>query len=123
MPAITVDPELYRRVEDAAAQQQTAIGEIFANAVRRYLWELERQKVSQETAAYRAQHTELVARYRDQYIAFHDGKVVDSDADFSLLRRRVREQLGRVPVMFTWVDDTPETTLVRHSVQTESVGS
>ena len=35
------------------------------------------------------------------------GKVIDRDADRLALRRRVRQQLGDIPVFFTLVEDEP----------------
>ena len=53
-------------------------------------WELDRWKISEESQIYQRRHAELKAQYLGQYIAMHDGQVVDHDNDFVALRERVR---------------------------------
>jgi hypothetical protein len=82
MPTVAVEAELYKRVKEAALEHETSVDAILAEAVRRYLWELNRRKISEESKIYRQRHAELKARYLDQYIAMHNGQVVDHDTDF-----------------------------------------
>ena len=120
MPTIVVDPDLYKRAEDAAAKNNTGIGEIFSEAVRRYLWELDRRKISEESGHYRQRHTELKVEFMGQYIAMLNGQVVDHDADFQILRQRIRQRFDRTPVMITMVEEDAEPTLVRHGFRMET---
>lgn len=120
MPVVPVEPTLYRRVEEAAQEQKTSVDEILAEAVRLYLWEQERQKIEQESAAYRRQHAQIKTQYLGQYIAVHEGQVVDHDRDFAALRRRTRQQYGHTPVMITHVDELPERPLTRRGFQREN---
>lgn len=90
MHEITLEPELYKRVEKAALEQEISTNDIFSEAVRQYLWELNRRKISEETRTYRQQHEQLKASYLGQYIAMFQGKVVDQDEDFQVLHQRVR---------------------------------
>ena len=101
MPQITVEPELYRRVEEAAQEQHASVDEILSEAVRLYLWEQDRVKIEQEGVAFRRQHSELVQSFLGRFIAMHEGQVVDHDADFAELYQRVRAQFGRTPIMIT----------------------
>ena len=119
MPTVAVEPKLYRRVEEAAREYQVGVGEILARSIRLYLWELERRKISEESAIYRQRHAELKAQYLGKYIAMHKGQVVDHDADFQTLRQRVRRRFGHTPVMITLVEDTAEQPLVRHGFRME----
>jgi len=114
MSTLVIEPQLYRRVEQAANEHKASIDQILTEAIRQYLWELDRRKISEESRAYRQLHAELKAHYLGQYIAMHEGQVVDRDADFSTLRQRVRQRFGRTPVMITLVEDVPERPLVRH---------
>ena len=41
---------------------------------------------------------ELLATYRDKYVAIHDEQVVDSDTDAVALIRRVHAKVGYVPI-------------------------
>jgi glutamyl-tRNA reductase len=120
MSKIVVKPELYKRVEEAAREQKASVDEIFAQAIRRYLWELDRRKISEESKAYREQHVELKTQHLGEYIAMHEGQVVDHDKDFSALRRRVRQRFGHTPVMITQVEEIAERPLVRRGFSMEA---
>lgn len=120
MPTITIEPELYRRIEKAASTQQSDIIVLLNKAVRHYLWELDRRKISEESKIYRKRHAELKEQYLGQYIAMHEGQVVDHAPNFSVLRQRIRQKFGYIPVMITLVEDAPEQTLTRHGFQLES---
>jgi glutamyl-tRNA reductase len=115
MPTIVVQPELYKRVEEAAQAQHSNPEAILTEAIQHYFWELDRRKISEETRRYRQQHNELKAQYLGQYIAMHDGQVIDHDGDFTVLRQRVRQQFGRMPVMITLVEAVPAPPLTRKS--------
>lgn len=120
MRTVAVEPELYQRVQEAAQAYNASVEDILTEAVRRYLWELDRQKVSEESRVYREQHAQLKPRYLGQYIAMHDGQVIDHDPDFIALRQRVRERFGRAPVMITLVEESAERTFTRHGLRTET---
>jgi hypothetical protein len=120
MPTVAIEPILYQRVEQAALESQMSTGEMFNQALRRYLWDLDRRKIAEESRVYRRQHTELRGQYLGQYIAMHKGQVVDHDPDFQALRQRVRQQFGRAAVMITLVEETPEPELIRHGFRSEA---
>ena len=113
MPTIVIEPELYKRVEQAAREHNISTREILSQATRHYLWELSRRKISEESKIYRQQHMQLKAKYLGQYIAMRDGQVVEHDVDFNSLRHRIRQRFGHAPVMITRVEDTAEPTLIR----------
>lgn len=114
MPTVAIESDLYKRVEQAAEEHRSSVGDIFARAVCLYLWELERRKVSKESKIYRQRHAELKTKYLGQYIAMRAGQVVDHDRDFQTLRRRIHQRFGRAPVMITLVKDIAERPLTRH---------
>jgi glutamyl-tRNA reductase len=122
MPTVVVESELFERIEQAAREQQSSASDIFTEAARRYLWELDRRKISEESRIYRQRHTELRDQYLGQYIAMHEGQVVDQDPDLGALRHRVRQKFGRTPIMMTRVEDTAEQPLIRHGFQMEATG-
>ena len=120
MPVITVEPELYRRVEEAAQEHRASIDEILAEALRLYLWEEERRKIEQESTAYRRQHAQITSQYLGEYIAMREGQIVDHDPDFATLRQRIRQQYRHTPVMITLVEAQPERPLTRRGFQRET---
>ena len=113
MPTVAIEPTLYQRVEQAALESQVSTGEMLTQALRRYLWELDRRKITEESKVYRRRHAELKERYLGQYIAMHEGQVVDHDPDFQTLRQRVRQQFGRTAVMIALVEEAAEPELIR----------
>jgi glutamyl-tRNA reductase len=115
-----LEEELYERMKEAAQSQQSDPDALLAEAVRRYLWELRRQQISEETTHYRAQHETLQERFLGQYIAMVEGEVIDHDADFLSLRRRVYEQYGNRPVLMTLVRETAVVPQTRHGFQQEA---
>lgn len=123
MPTVMVEPELYERVEEIALQHQAGIDEILAQAVRLYLWELDRRKISEESTIYRQQHAKLKAQYLGQYIAMHHGQVVDHDTDFAQLRQRIRQRFEHTPVMIRLVEEIVERPLIRRGFRMETTSS
>ncbi|MFN8490633.1 MAG: DUF5678 domain-containing protein [Caldilineaceae bacterium] len=61
----------------------------------------EGQKIEQEQKFYEMQHPILLKTYKGQYIAMHEGKVIDHDADRIALRRRIRSAFGRTAILIT----------------------
>lgn len=120
MPTVAIEPALFQRVEQAAIEGETSTGEVFAQALRRYLWELDRRRIAEESKSYRHQHARLKEQYLGQYIAMSRGQVVDHDTDFQALRQRIRQRFGRTAVMMTLVEDAPEPTLTRRGFRVES---
>lgn len=123
MPKIDLEPELYKRVEEAAVVYDSTVGEILSQAIRRYVWELELRKISEETQIYHEKFGELKDQYLGQYIAMHEGQVIDHDTDLTVLRRRIHQQYGRMPVMITLVEEVAEIPLVRRDFRMETTDS
>jgi hypothetical protein len=117
---LIIEPQLYSRVEQAASQYQVGVDRIFTDAVRRYLWELDRRRISEESQLYQRCYAELKTQYPGQYIAMHGGQVVDHDPDVTVLRERIRQRFGRRPVMITLVEEVAERSLVRRGFQAEA---
>ena len=113
MPIVTVAPELYQRIEQAAEQQHLKAEEVLGEALRQYLWELDRRQISEEAQRYRQQYAALKLQYLGQHIAMLNGQVVDHDVDFLALRQRIRQHYGPRPVMMTYVDETLEQPITR----------
>ena len=93
---------------------------MFTQALRRYLWELDRRKIAEESKIYRRQHADLKGRYLGQHIAMHKGQVIDHDPDFQALRQRVRQRFGRAAVMITLVEEVAEPELIRRGFRGEA---
>jgi hypothetical protein len=69
-----------------------------------------------------AQYEQLRAVYLGQYVAIHQGEVIDHDADLRTLHLRVFERLGHTPVLLKQVTNRPERELVFRSPRLERNG-
>ena len=58
-------------------------------------------KIHIEAEAWRVIPEALRHQYHTQFVAVHDGRIIDHDANRVLLYRRVREKSGDVPVLIT----------------------
>lgn len=119
MTALTIDPNLYKRIQEAAQIQKASVDEMLDIALRRYLWDLDRRKISEESAIYHQRLAELKTKYLGQYIAMHNGEVVDHDSDFQTLRQRVRKRFGSKPIMITLVEERSSQVFTRHGFKVE----
>lgn len=117
MPTITIDPELFKRLPTSRRGVHPEI--VVDEAVRRYLWELDREQINKDTQAYRRQYPRLKELYGGEYIAMRDSQVVDHDPDFAALRQRVYQEYGNLPVMIPLVGDQPDIEFSRHGFRVE----
>ncbi len=113
MPTVTLDRNVYKRLQEAAEEHETTTEALIEDAARQYLWELERQKISEESARFRQKYPELKRRYLGEYIALHKGEVIDHDPDEATLWKRVRQRYGRTPILIVRVEETPDRTFTR----------
>ena len=107
MPAITVRPHLYEQLRQVAQWEARDTDTLVENALQDYLDRLEWQKLREELEAFAAMQQDLQARYPDQYVAIHQGQVVDHDRDLRNLYLRVYERWGHIPVLLKKVSSEP----------------
>lgn len=108
MSTVILQTELMKQLEQVATEQAVMPDEVLETAVRTYLRQLEREKIKAEAEAFRSMHPELAEKYLGQYVAIHDGQVVDHDQDFQSLHSRIRKRFGRQPVLLRRVEVEPE---------------
>lgn len=108
MSSITLQPQLMEQLEKIASERDVRPGELVESALRTYLRQLDREKIKAEVAAFQAMHTELAEQYMGEYVAIHDGGVVDHDRDFRALHSRVRQRFGRQAVLLRRVEAGPD---------------
>lgn len=119
MGVIDLSPRLLEKVQWIAKWQQVTTDEIATRAVSDYLDRLEWEKLEAEMAAFQSQLPALLATYSDQYVAVHDGQVIDHDADLRALHSRVYARLGSVPVLLQKVTATPAPDILVRSPRLE----
>jgi hypothetical protein len=62
-------------------------------------------KIRSEAASWRTMPQAERHRYRGQFVAVHEGNVVDHDPDRRQLYLRVRQKWGTTPILITLADD------------------
>lgn len=112
---ITLTPELAEQIEHLGGTDQESVQQIVERAVRAYLARLRQEKIRREAEAFQAQYRALLADYAGQYVALHQGRVIDNDPDLRTLHLRVFEKVGHTPVLLKQVTAEPELELVFRS--------
>ena len=110
MTDLHLDSQLLEQLEQLAAQRAMDVNEFLADAVRNYLRQVEQEAMQANIAAFLDQHSELLSRYRNEFVAFHRGELVDHDKDFQTLHSRIRQRFGRQPVLLRQVTSETERT-------------
>lgn len=105
----TVDlrPDLTRSLTESAKLEQRTITDLINDAVEYFLEMRWREALDREMAAYAALHADLWRQHPGQWVAVYQGRLVDQAADEITLVRRIRAQLGEVPVLICQVGPSP----------------
>lgn len=107
MTVVDLNPRLFEQMRWIARWQKVSADELAARALSSYLDQLEWEKLQAEMDAFQGQLPALLARYPDEYVAMHDGQVIDHDADLRALHSRVYAAMDSVPVLLQNVTDVP----------------
>jgi hypothetical protein len=99
MGVLDISPRLLEQVKWIAEWQQVTVNQVAVRAVSSYADLLEWQKLETEMAAFQAQLPALLAAYPGQYVAIHDGEVIDCDIDLRALHSRVYARMGTIPML------------------------
>ena len=121
---IPLSDHAYRRIKRWAETRQQDMGD----AIAEYLVEnlphndalvipsaREDSKVEQEKTAYLQLYPRLKMQYPGQYVAIHNGRLVDHDTDYGSLFERIDDQYPDTFVWLTQVRDEPMRTIVVRS--------
>ena len=65
----------------------------------------------------------LVAQYPSEYVAVHQGQVVDHDPDVVCLEQRIAERWGEVAILIAPVTDEPRRDLSSVSFRLDPLGT
>ncbi len=84
---------------------------------------LEREKIHRESEAFLEQHQELLRTKKGQYVALHEGQVVDQDQDGRSLYLRIRTKYGQIPVLIRQVTEQGQRVLIFRSPRLEKGNS
>lgn len=104
---LTVPASVYQRAEELAHSSHRPVNDVLREHIQ---WGLPRFHISKdspamerEVAAYEAMHAQLWKQYANQYVAVHQGSVVDHDHDKVALLMRIRKQYPNQVVLIRQV--------------------
>ena len=121
MNLIPVKPELYQRVENFAEWKHQPAEDFMEDALLDYLDKLELEILAREEAAFKRMFYQLLPTYEGQYVAVHEGKVIDSDTELMDLHTRVYLTILDLPVLIKKVTTEPEREIVIRSPRVEMI--
>lgn len=80
-------------------------------------------KIRHEKAAFALQQQELQQRYPGEYVAIHEGRVIDHDFSLAALHQRVVQAVGAAPILLKRVDEPITREFVLRSPRLERTAS
>ena len=109
---LEIPAELYERIERLAAVRETPVAYLLEDALALVEDQPEVDdndaKMALEETAYGSMHAELFEKYAGQYVAIHNGQLVDTDPDETALYARINERFPNEIVLLKKVVEVPE---------------
>jgi hypothetical protein len=109
---LTVPDEVYEQAEQTAKIMNRAVSEVLVDTLVEVMPEFyidPRQPIMQrEKDAFIGMHPQLGQKYLGEYVAIHQGKLIDHDKDHIELIERMRAKLPDEIVLITEVLPEPE---------------
>jgi len=113
MVSLPLNDRTVLRLRRLASTRASTIEELAEEAVDEFLHNEERRAMRRELDAYSEMHSQLLAKYKGQYVAICQGKLIDTDSDMVALAERVSQQYPDLTPFITPVkDETIETFVV-----------
>jgi len=119
MLTVTLKPDIAEQIDRLAGETQTSTEVFVDRALRSYLAQFDREKIRAEMKAFEQLRGTLLAQHRGEYVAIHEGQVIDHDPHLRTLHLRVFARLGHTVVLLKRVTDEPERELVFRSPRFE----
>jgi hypothetical protein len=108
MSQVSLDERTFSHLVQVARAQQVSADELAAQVIREHLHTIERTEMDREMEAYAAQHSQILEKYRDRYIAMYHGEIVDHDSDLLPLYLRIDERFPDETVLLKQVKEQVE---------------
>ncbi|MCB0092737.1 MAG: hypothetical protein KDE54_32845 [Caldilineaceae bacterium] len=90
---LSIPEDIYRQVEQVATETQRDVADLFLDTIASHFpthpAHPDRAAMHKEIAAYKQMHADLVQKYLGEYVAIHQGELVDHDTDLVDLHKRI----------------------------------
>lgn len=106
MLTVTLNDQTANQLTKIAVAHSTSPEDLVAKAIRDLLRAEASLVLARETKAFRLIHPQLLQKYAGEYVALHQGKLIDHDMDQFALYLRVDEQYPDEVILIKQV--TPE---------------
>jgi len=116
---IVLDAKTVHDLEQIARQRAVEPSALAVQAIREFLHAEAQQAMKREADAFRRLHPELLATVPGQYVAIHNGELVDHDTDQLALLERIQSHYPRLPVLIRAVQPEAEQTIIVRSPRIE----
>ena len=99
MPVLEISSNLTETIRDEASARDLTVEEYLRSVVARERTLADRRKLEQEQEWWMNLSLSERARYGGKFVAVHNRRVIDCDADEDVLYRRVRSKYGTSAIM------------------------
>ena len=121
MLTVALKPDVAEQISQIAGESKMETEAVVDTAVRAYLRKRAEEKIRAEQKKFNEQKESLLVKYKGEYVAVHNGEVIDHDPSIGELHRRVHTSLGRIPVLLKKVTDEPDRVLVFRSPKLQRI--
>lgn len=121
MLQITVESTIETKLKQFSQLAGQPVEAIVQQALSRHLDYLSDRQLEAEIAAYERLHPQLKATHLGQYVAIHQGQLIDADSDVGQLFLRVEKQYGDVTILIRQVQETVKELYNFHGVRLEQI--
>lgn len=115
--AIRLAAPLIAQLQQAADWKGISLEEATQEAIRDFFYQYSFEKVAKEQAAFEQIRVGLLKKYRGQYVAIHNGKVVEHAPDLSSLTKKVFARYGHTPMLRIQVTAEPLPDIKTHGLR------
>lgn len=114
---IQLEASLAAQLQQAADWKGISLEEAAQEAARDYFYQYSCEKVEKEQAAFERIRPGLLKKYRGQYVAVHNGEVVEHAPDLSTLTKKIFARFGHTPMLRIRVTDEPLPDIRTHGLR------
>ncbi len=99
MTELAIRTQVFTQLGKVADERGNKIDELIEQILCQFLRREARRTIQREAESFRAMHADLLTQYPSQYVAIHQGLLVDHDQSQLALLSRIEKQYPDTPVL------------------------